>query len=133
MSNARYYKDAWAVILVLITIIFWFVAMVWASRSSAEEPEPPKVEFIASPWEGVFHAAEFEGARPFVEVGSYVTPGTVVGFINVDIMQPQRRMEVYAGVEGTVTQVLVVDGEFVSAGQSLMVVRLDTGDVLARP
>ena len=133
MSNARFYKDAWAVILVLVAILLGIVAMVWASRAAAQKPEPPKVEFIASPWEGVFHAAEFEGAQPFVEVGSFVTPGTVVGFINVDIMQPQRRMEVYAGVEGTITQVLVVDGEFVSAGQSLMVVRVDTGDVLARP
>ena len=133
MSNAKYYKGAWGVVLVLLAILLGTVVVVWAGRAPGEEPEPPKVEFIASPWDGVFHAAEFEGARPFVEVGTYVTPGTVVGFINVDIMRPQQRMEVYAGVQGTVTQVLVADGDFVSAGQSLMVVRLDSDDVLARP
>ena len=133
MRRAKYYKDAWDVVVVLLAILLAAVVVLWAGQAAGQQPEEPKIELIVSPWQGVFHAAESGGARPFVEVGSYVTPSTVVGYINVDIMQPQRRMEVYAGVQGTVTQLLVEDGDFVTAGQPVMAVRLDPDGVIVRP
>ena len=134
MFKPKYYKSAWDVAVVLLAMLVMAVTVLWAERIAGDEPDEPKVELIVSPWEGVFHSCEYEGAQPFVEVGSHVLPGTMVGFVNVDIMQPQRRIEIYAGVEGTVIEVLVQDGELVSAGQPLMAIRLDAEDSgLVRP
>ena len=133
MFRRKYYQDAWDVVVVLLAILLAAAVVLWAGQAVGQQPDEPKVELITSPWSGVFHVAEFDGEQPFVEVGSHVTPETLVGFIEVDIMQPQSRMDVYAGVQGTVTQVLVKDGEAVSAGQALIVVQLDAEDVPVRP
>ena len=131
MYKIRYYRKAWDVVIVLLAIMLAAIFVLWAGKAASDEPvdpTPPKMEFIVSPWEGVFRASDQYGNGPLVEVGDHVTPNTVVGFIDIDIMQPERKIEVFAGVQGTVVQVLVEDMSFVDAGQPLMVVQLDPPD-----
>ena len=128
MFRPKYYQDAWGVVIVLLAILFGAMLVLWAGSSAGDEPNPPPVTVratVVSPWEGVFCAGPQVGDPPLVEVGSRVTPSSVVGFIAVDIMQPERKFEVYAGVGGVVTQVLVADGQFVHAGQPLMLVEVE--------
>ena len=131
MFGAKYYRSAWDVVIVLLAIMLAAMFVLWAGQAASDEPiDPaqPKMEFVVSPWEGVFRASDQYGNGPLVEVGDHVTPDTVVGFIDIDIMQPDRKIEVFAGVQGTVVQVLVKDRSFVDAGQPLMVVQLDPPD-----
>ena len=76
--------------------------------------DEPGVAVIVSPWAGAFSASEYPGGLPLVGVGSKVSPDTIVGI--VDAMRP---FPVLAGVEGTITRVLVADGQMVHAGQPL--------------
>ena len=127
MNRIKYYRDAWDVVAVLLAIIVAAIAILWAGEAAGEEPVPdePPVEMIVSPWDGVFRSSDPATGLPFVEVGDHVTPETIVGMIDLDIMQPERKIPVFAGVSGTVVQVVAEDGSFVAAGQTLIVVRLD--------
>lgn len=127
MPKTQYYRsvwESWDIVFLLIAALLAVFFVLMASRAAGGEPDPPRVEMIVSPWAGMFAAGEKSGI-PFVEVGSHVTPETVVGLIYLDVMQPARRIEVYAGLRGTVLQVLVEDGSYVEAGQPLMMVELD--------
>jgi acetyl-CoA carboxylase biotin carboxyl carrier protein len=71
---------------------------------------------IRSPLAGIFYRAPKPGTPPFVEVGSIVTPDTVIG-----ITETMKLMNsVHAGVSGRITQIAVGDASFVEAGQVLM-------------
>lgn len=70
---------------------------------------------VISPTPGIFYRAPQAGQPPFVEVGSSVSPDTVVCIIEVmKLMNP-----IEAGVEGKIAEVCVSDGAEVSEGQLL--------------
>ena len=80
-------------------------------------PAPPAdVIEIRPPIMGTFYRAPQPGAAPFVEVGSRVTPDTVVG-----IVETMKLMNsVYAGAQGTVSEICAANGEVVDAQRVLM-------------
>ena len=128
MRRARYYTDAWDVVIVLIAVMLAAVALLWAVQAAGDEASAPQMDVIVTPWEGTFSAGEYFGDTPLVKVGDHVTPDTVVGMIYLDVMEPVRKVELFAGVKGTIVEVLVEDGSFVQAGEPLMVVKLDPPD-----
>ena len=88
-----------------------------APMSSAGQQEKP-VE-IKSPLVGTFYAKPSPDSEPYVEVGSPVTPQTVVCII--EAMKVMN--EIKAETSGTVVEILVRDGEAVEYGQVLFRVR----------
>ena len=79
----------------------------------------PNVQEVPAPLLGTFYRAPKPGAPPFVEVGAAVDDDTVVGIIEVMKLMNTVR----AGVRGTVTEILIRDGELVEYGQPLLRVR----------
>ena len=79
----------------------------------------PNVREVPAPLLGTFYRAPKPGAAPFVEVGSVVEEDTVVGIIEVMKLMNTVR----AGLRGTVTEVLIRDGELVEYGAPLLRVR----------
>lgn len=74
---------------------------------------------VKAPMLGTFYGAPKPGSDPFVSPGSTVTKDTVIGI--VEVMKLMN--SVSAGVEGTVVETLVSDGELVEFDQVLMRVR----------
>lgn len=102
------------------------------SESSTARPRPlssatdyvpvaadPNVHEIASPLLGTFYRAPKPGAPPYVDVGVQVEEETVVAIIEVMKLMNTVR----AGVRGTITEILVTDGQLAEYGQTLMRVR----------
>lgn len=85
------------------------------------EPPPqaaPEGEVVASPSVGIFWRASSPSAAPFVEVGDEVGPEDTLCIIEVMKLMTQ------IGPEGRVRvlQILVSDGEAVTAGQPLFAI-----------
>jgi acetyl-CoA carboxylase biotin carboxyl carrier protein len=83
-------------------------------------PEAPKPATtatipITSPTPGTFYAASKPGAPPFVQVGSRVTPTTVVCVIEA----MKIFNEITADCTGVVTSILVENQQAVEYGQVL--------------
>ena len=70
---------------------------------------------------GTFYSGPRPGAPAFVSPGDTVTADTVLGI--VEVMKLMNNIE--AKVEGTVTRVLVENGQAVEYGQPLMVIQTD--------
>jgi acetyl-CoA carboxylase biotin carboxyl carrier protein len=87
------------------------------SRDQAELAEDDNgASAVRAPLPGTFYRAPQPGARAFVEVGSNVTPDTVIGIIEtMKLMNP-----VHAGVSGSITEILVENGEMVGKNAALM-------------
>ncbi len=85
----------------------------------AHAAEDPSIVTITSPLVGTFYRAASPGARPFVEPGSTVRPGTIVCII--EAMKLMNEIE--SEVEGVVTEVLVENGKPVEFGEKLLRVR----------
>jgi acetyl-CoA carboxylase biotin carboxyl carrier protein len=83
------------------------------SRQASASPDSDGV--IVSPMLGTFFRAESPGAAPFVEVGSRVEAGTVVGIVEVMKMMNS----VPAGVAGTIVEICAENGKLVEHGQPL--------------
>jgi acetyl-CoA carboxylase biotin carboxyl carrier protein len=79
----------------------------------------PSLHEVASPLLGTFYRSPKPGAPPFVEAGSIVEENTIVAIIEVMKLMNTVR----AGVRGTVTEILVADGELAEYGQALLRVR----------
>ena len=79
---------------------------------------PPASILVKSPMVGSFYRAPEPGAKPFVEVGTTVGPGTIVGI--VEVMKLMNSIP--AAHHGVVTHILVDDGEAVQYGQVLVVI-----------
>jgi acetyl-CoA carboxylase biotin carboxyl carrier protein len=96
-----------------------------AQAAPAAAPPTPAAEIpsdcivIRSPMVGTFYRAPQPGAKPFVEVGSKVKADTILCIIEV----MKLMNSVTAGVAGTVTHVLVENGQTVEPGQALIAVR----------
>jgi acetyl-CoA carboxylase biotin carboxyl carrier protein len=81
---------------------------------------PPVVKghVIKSPMVGTFYRAASPGAKPFVELGSVIKEGEPVCI--VEAMKILNEIE--ADKSGTVTQILVENGQAVEYGQPLFVI-----------
>lgn len=123
-SHHRLELLKWFVLLALAGLVL--VALASHTAGIAAPPQAPDKVSIVSHWNGIFRAAEYPGAMPFVELGSRVEPGTMVGLIE-EVMAdaPPRMVAVSAGVKGTITTVLVAEGEMVLVGQPLFEVQPD--------
>ena len=91
------------------------------------EQPPAPVESVAehsgtailAPSPGIFWRSPSPGAPPFTEVGEQVTPESTVCI--VELMKLMNN--VHAGMTGTVTAILVGNGEPVEMGQPILLVR----------
>jgi acetyl-CoA carboxylase biotin carboxyl carrier protein len=93
--------------------------------AAPEQPTSPpasasgEVTEVTAPVVGLFYRAPRPGAAPYVEVGSVVHAGATVGLLEVMKMFNS----VTAQLTGTVTEILVENGEFVEFGQPLLRIR----------
>lgn len=94
---------------------------------AAEKPEPVAEEVsedrggqvIKAPIVGTFYQSSAPDEAPFVKVGDTISEGDVVC-----IIEAMKFMnEVNSQVSGTITEVLVQDGQFVEFGQELFRVK----------
>jgi acetyl-CoA carboxylase biotin carboxyl carrier protein len=84
-------------------------------RAAAAGPE------VTAPMLGVIYMRPAPDAGPFVQVGDTVTPDTTVAIVEVMKMMNT----VVAGVQGTVAEICVKDGQLVEHGDVL--IRLEAG------
>lgn len=99
------------------------VAATPAVEVSAPAPAPaapaaPAGHVVKSPMVGTFYRSSSPGAKAFVEVGSTVKEGETVCI--VEAMKILNEIE--ADKSGTVTQILVQNGQAVEYGQPLFVI-----------
>ena len=103
------------------------VAMVAASAPAAAAPvappapdaQPEVLGHVAkSPMVGTFYRASSPGAKSFVEVGSVVKEGDAICII--EAMKILNEIE--ADASGTITQILVDNGQAVEFGQPMFVI-----------
>jgi acetyl-CoA carboxylase biotin carboxyl carrier protein len=73
---------------------------------------------VKSPMVGTFYRASSPGAKPFVEVGDTIKQGETICI--VEAMKILNEIE--ADKSGTVTQMLVDNGQAVEYGQPLFVI-----------
>lgn len=81
-------------------------------------PAAPTGHTVKSPMVGTFYRAASPGAKPFVEVGAQVKDGDTVCII--EAMKILNEIEADKG--GTITQILVENGQAVEYGQPLFVI-----------
>ena len=89
-----------------------------------DQPSPQADENLVevkSPIVGTFYATPSPDSEPYVEVGSVVTPQTVVCII--EAMKVMN--EIKAESEGTIAEILVKNGQAVEYGQVLFKIRPD--------
>ena len=82
-------------------------------------PQPRSVENrhpILAPLVGTFYRSGQPGANPFVEVGDVVEPGQTV--VIVEAMKLMNQVQ--SDVKGTVSEILVEDGQWVEFEQVLI-------------
>ncbi len=90
-----------------------------AAGAPAKLPEGPATLEVKSPMIGTFYRSPSPDAAPYVDVGTEVSPDTVVCII--EAMKVMN--EIKAEVRGVVTQVLVDNAKPVEFGQPLFKVR----------
>lgn len=84
-----------------------------------EEKDIKSGNIIVSPLVGTFYKAASPDSKPFVEVGSKVKKGQVLGII--EAMKLMNEIE--SEFEGEVEAILVNDGDVVEFGQALFRIR----------
>ena len=92
-----------------------------AKTTAAESPpvDPAKHPgVVTSPMVGTAYRGSEPGARPFVEVGSRVRTGEPL--LIVEAMKTMNQIPAPRG--GTVTQILIEDGQPVEFGEPLMII-----------
>lgn len=92
------------------------VAPVPAAAPAA--PAAPAGHTVKSPMVGTFYRSSAPGAKPFVEVGDSIKEGDTICI--VEAMKILNEIE--ADKSGTVTQILVQNGQAVEYGQPLFVI-----------
>ena len=90
-----------------------------AAPAAAEVPPPVEPgHVVASPMVGTFYRASSPGGKPLVEVGSTVKENEAICIIEaMKIMN-----EIEAGHAGTISKILVENGQPVEFGQPLFVI-----------
>jgi acetyl-CoA carboxylase biotin carboxyl carrier protein len=80
--------------------------------------EADGLAIVAAPLPGTFYRAARPGADPFVQVGDLVSAETVIG-----IVETMKLMNsVPAGIPGRVSKICLENGDFASAGATLMLI-----------
>lgn len=100
------------------------VAAAAAQQPQVDEAIEPGTVAVKAPTIGRFYSRPEPSAEPFVTVGAQVSADATIGLI--EVMKLFNSVE--AGVAGTVSRILVEDGELVEHGQVLMTVRPAGGD-----
>jgi len=95
-------------------------AQMGAEQGRAAEPQEELTE-VKSPIVGTFYAAPSPDSEPYVDIGSHVEPQTVVCII--EAMKVLN--EIKAETAGTISEILVKNGQAVEFGQVLFRVRPD--------
>jgi len=90
-----------------------------APQAAKSVTVPEGMLTITAPLLGTFYVAPEPGAPPFVKVGQTITEDTTVGLIEVMKVFNSVR----ATVKGTITDVVVQNGQFVEFGQTLFIVK----------
>src|SRR6059058_188465 len=93
-------------------------ALAAPALAPAAGPAPAKGHTVKSPMVGTFYRAASPGAKSFVEVGSVVKEGETICII--EAMKILNEIE--ADKAGTITQILVENGQAVEFGQPLFVI-----------
>jgi len=89
-----------------------------AAEAAAEALQAEEGHLVKSPMVGTFYRAASPGGKPLVEVGSVVKAGEPVCIIEaMKIMN-----EIETDVDGSITKVLVENGQAVEFGQALFVI-----------
>ena len=87
-------------------------------RAPAETAAEPTGNIVKSPMVGTFYRSASPGSDPFIEIGSTVKVGDPICIIEaMKIMN-----EIEADKSGTVTKILVENGQAVEFGQPLFVI-----------
>jgi acetyl-CoA carboxylase biotin carboxyl carrier protein len=94
------------------------VAAVDVAPVAAAAPAEPAGHLVKSPMVGTFYRASSPGAKAFVEVGDAIREGETICI--VEAMKILNEIE--ADKSGTVTQILVDNGQAVEYGQPLYVI-----------
>lgn len=94
-----------------------------AAAAPGPDEVPANRHVVRAPLVGTFYSAPEPGARAFVEVGEVVEPDQAVAIVEAMKLMNQ----VTAGVAGTVTDVLVQDGQWVEFDQPLMYIEPSGG------
>jgi len=90
-----------------------------STASVPTEPHyPPGAVLVRAPMVGTFYRAFEPGGKPFVEVGTRVTPDTTICIIEV----MKLMNSIPAGASGIVTHILVNDSQLIAADQPLIVI-----------
>ena len=89
-----------------------------APAASPAAPAAPAGHTVKSPMVGTFYRSSAPGAKPFVEVGDSIKEGDPICII--EAMKILNEIE--ADKSGTVTQILVQNGQAVEYGQPLFVI-----------
>ena len=92
--------------------------------SSKKEEDAKEIseekEYIKAAFAGTFYSVKEQGGSAFVDLNDPVKPDTVVCLI--EVMKLFNELE--AGVEGTMVNILVKDGDFVEYGQPLFEIKM---------
>ena len=89
-----------------------------AVPAAAAAPVEPVGHTVKSPMVGTFYRASSPGAKPFVEIGDTIKEGETICI--VEAMKILNEIE--ADKSGTVTKILVDNGQAVEYGQPLYVI-----------
>lgn len=87
-------------------------------QGTASEPEAPAGHVVKSPMVGTFYRSPSPGSPPFIEQGSVVKAGDTLCIIEA----MKLLNEIEAEVGGTVTKILVDNGQPVEYGQPLFLI-----------
>lgn len=90
-----------------------------AADAKSDDSLAPGEVFIKAPMVGTFYSAPRPGAEDFVTAGDTVAEDTVLGI--VEVMKLMNNLE--AKVAGTVSRILVENGQAVEFGEPLMVIQ----------
>ncbi len=85
---------------------------------AAPAAEAPSGHVVKSPMVGTFYRSASPGAKPFVEIGSQVKEGETVCII--EAMKILNEIE--TDKSGTITKILVENGQAVEYGQALFII-----------
>jgi acetyl-CoA carboxylase biotin carboxyl carrier protein len=89
-----------------------------SAAPAAEAPAAPAGHVVKSPMVGTFYRSASPGSKPFAEVGAAIKEGDPICIIEaMKIMN-----EIEADMSGTVTKILVENGQAVEFGQPLFIV-----------
>ena len=89
-----------------------------AAAPVAEAPAAPTGHVVKSPMVGTFYRSASPGSKPFAEVGAPIKEGDPICIIEaMKIMN-----EIEADMSGTISKILVENGQAVEYGQPLFIV-----------